>query len=94
MQKNKVQICYNSSLKDIFIQEKAVKGLLLQDGKTIITDRIILATGGVSYGFTGSTGEGIEIARRLGHRVVSLRPGLVPLVVRQDYPRLLEGIKA
>jgi len=92
LQKNKVQICYNSSLKDIFIQEKAVKGLLLQDGKTIITDRIILATGGVSYGFTGSTGEGIEIARRLGHRVVSLRPGLVPLVVRQDYPRLLEGL--
>jgi len=73
-------------------QDNKVKGLLLEGGKVIPADRIILATGGVSYAFTGSTGEGMELARRLGHRIVPLRPGLVPLVVRQDYSRALEGL--
>ena len=55
-------------------------------------DRIILATGGVSYRFTGSTGEGLEIARRLGHSIAPLRPGLVPLETSEKYPRILEGL--
>ncbi|MFH1441688.1 MAG: NAD(P)/FAD-dependent oxidoreductase [Candidatus Omnitrophota bacterium] len=58
----------------------------------IPADRVILATGGVSYSFTGSTGEGIDIARKTGHRIVVLRSGLVPLEVRGNYPKKLEGL--
>jgi predicted Rossmann fold flavoprotein len=79
-------------MKDILMQENRVRGVLLNDGRIIPTDRLILATGGVSYGFTGSTGEGLEIAQKLGHRIVGLRPGLVPLETRQNYPKLLEGL--
>jgi predicted Rossmann fold flavoprotein len=79
-------------MKDIFMQDNKVKGILLTDGTVQQTDKLILATGGISYAFTGSTGDGINIARRLGHRIVGLRPGLVPLETRQQYPRLLEGL--
>ncbi len=90
--KNKVKIIYRAIIKDIFMQENKIKGLLLGDGKIILADRLILATGGVSYSFTGSNGEGLELARKLGHRIVPLRPGLVPLETRQHYPKLLEGL--
>jgi hypothetical protein len=88
--KNKVKIICKAALKDIFIQDNKVKGLLLGGGKVIAAERIILATGGVSYGFTGSTGEGLAIARKLGHSLAQFRPGLVPLETRQRYP--LEGL--
>jgi len=92
LQKNKVKVCLNAVLKDIFIQGHRAKGVLLSDGRTFAADKIILATGGVSYSFTGSTGEGIMLAKRLGHRIESFHPGLVPLQIRQDYPPFLEGL--
>jgi predicted Rossmann fold flavoprotein len=92
LKNNRVKILYNSRMKDIYLRSNSVKGLLLQDNKFIPADRIILATGGVSYGFTGSTGEGIEIARRLGHAITPLRPGLVALEIRQKYPKILQGL--
>ncbi len=88
--KNKVKVFCSLGMKDILIRDNSVKGLVLQDGRVIPADKIILATGGVSYKFTGSTGDGIELARKFGHRVIPLRPGLVPLETRQRYP--LEGL--
>jgi hypothetical protein len=92
LHKNKVKVLYKTAAKDIFTQGNKVKGLLLSDGKAMPTDKLIFATGGASYSFTGSTGDGIRLVQKLGHRIVSLRPGLVPLKVRQQYPRLLEGL--
>jgi predicted Rossmann fold flavoprotein len=92
LKKNKVKILYKTALKEIFIQDNRIKGLLLSDGKVLSAKEIILATGGVSFSFTGSSGEGLEIVRRLGHTILPLRPGLVPLETRQVYPRLLEGL--
>lgn len=92
LKENKVNIIHNSGLKDILIEDKRVKGVLLTDARMIAADRIILATGGVSYSFSGSTGEGLKLAQRLGHRMVGLRPALVPLETKQDYPKLLKGL--
>ena len=92
LNKNKVKVIYKAVMKDIFMQDNKIKGLLLGDGKIIPADRLILATGGVSFSFTGSTGEGLDIAKRLGHQIVGLRPGLVPLETRQQYPKFLEGL--
>jgi len=92
LNKNKVKIIYKAVMKDMILQDNKIKGLLLQDGKIIPADRLILATGGISFSFTGSTGEGLDISKRLGHQIVELRPGLVPLETRQHYPRLLEGL--
>ena len=90
--KNKVTFLYKNKIKDIFLQNNQVKGVLLENGKIIRADKIILATGGSSYSFTGSTGEGIKIAGNLGHNITPLKPGLVPLEVRQEYPKRLEGL--
>jgi predicted Rossmann fold flavoprotein len=90
--KNKVQILYNTQLRDIILRDKRVAGLILSGNRTLPAEALILATGGVSYGFTGSTGDGINLAHRLRHSIVPLRPGLVPLVVRQGYPKKLAGL--
>ncbi|MFH0827412.1 MAG: NAD(P)/FAD-dependent oxidoreductase [Candidatus Omnitrophota bacterium] len=89
-----VNILYKARMKDILLHPnlKGVKGLILEGGKLILADRIILATGGISYSFTGSTGEGIDLAKRLGHSTTPLRPGLVALEVRQKYPKALQGL--
>jgi len=89
---NNVTIIYNARVDDILVQDNQVKGVLLRDKKEILCDRIILATGGISYGFTGSTGDGLRIAQRLGHQIIPLRAGLVPLKTRECYPKLLEGL--
>lgn len=92
LQRNKVKIIYKAPLKTIVVQENKVKGLLLSNGKFIPADKIILATGGVSYAWTGSNGEGIEIAKETGHRIMPLGPGLVPLETKQRYPEILQGL--
>ncbi|NQT89799.1 MAG: NAD(P)/FAD-dependent oxidoreductase [Candidatus Omnitrophica bacterium] len=92
LKKNKVKIISGAWVRKILTERSNVKEAVLEDGKTIPCDRLILATGGVSYRFTGSTGEGLSIAKGLGHRMVLYRPGLVPLVTTQNYPKLLEGL--
>lgn len=70
-----------------FLQGRAVK-LILEDGElmgvkteneTIKADRVIIATGGLSYPQTGSTGDGYKLAKEAGHTIVPLKPALVPL---------------
>ena len=92
LEKNKVKVMYSCQMKDVSIQDNKVKGLLLKDGNTVSADRLIIATGGISYGFTGSTGDGIALARKLGHRVTPLSAGLVPLEARHPYIKILAGL--
>lgn len=90
LRENKAQVIHKAGLKDLVIQDKKIKGVLFESGNFIAADKVILATGGVSYAFTGSTGKGLELAQMSGHRIVGLRPGLVPLEARQNYH--LEGL--
>ena len=92
LEKNKVRIFYATAVKDILSEDRQVKGIRLTDGQVIYAEKVILATGGMSYAFTGSSGEGIKLAARLGHKISALRPGLVPLEVKQDYVRSLNGL--
>ncbi len=85
LQNKRIKIIYESAMKDIVLMEGKVKAVLLKNGSLVAADKIILATGGLSYTFTGSTGEGIDIAQRLGHKIMPSRPGLVALKTRQRY---------
>lgn len=69
-----------------------IDGVMLSDGKIINSDRVILATGGVSYPTTGSTGDGYKFARELGHTVTEIRPSLVPLVTGEDFCKEMMGL--
>ncbi len=54
-----------------------------EKSKIIQADKVILATGGKSYSFTGSTGDGYTIAKKLGHTIVDIKPSLVPLEAKE-----------
>ncbi|MBQ3151698.1 MAG: NAD(P)/FAD-dependent oxidoreductase [Clostridia bacterium] len=63
-----------------------------ENGKCYSADKVIIATGGASYPLTGSTGDGYEFARRLGHSVTDLKPSLVPLVAHEGFCSDLMGL--
>jgi hypothetical protein len=88
----KVKVLYKTEVKDILLENKCAKAVALADKKIIPADKIILACGGSSYSFTGSDSSGIKLAKKLGHHIVALKPGLVPLVARQAYLKSLEGL--
>mgnify|MGYP004483811459 FL=1 len=60
-------------------EENRVIGIITENGEKIKADKIILATGGKSYPYTGSTGDGYEMAEKCGHTITKIRPSLVPL---------------
>ncbi|MEN4017658.1 MAG: NAD(P)/FAD-dependent oxidoreductase [Methanobacterium sp.] len=91
LSENNVKINYNTRLNKIKVK-KSYFSLDLGNNNYIAAKRVILATGGVSYPVTGSTGEGLEIAKKLGHRITALRPGLVPLNVAEGWVKKLKGI--
>jgi predicted Rossmann fold flavoprotein len=86
-----VRIEYNARIKDIIVRDGKTAGILFDDGMEELCDRIILATGGASFVGTGSSGDGIEIAEKLSHRKVALRPALVPLITKKKFPQKLRG---
>lgn len=82
MEKNNVKVITKANVKKINIENKKVTGVTFEkDGlnKTFKADKVILATGGKSYSATGSTGDGYKLAEDLGHKIIRIRPSLVPL---------------
>ena len=60
--------------------------------KTSEADCVIVATGGISYNLTGSTGDGYRFAKACGHTVTPLAPSLVPFTVSEEWCRQLQGL--
>ncbi|ADL07914.1 NAD(P)/FAD-dependent oxidoreductase [Thermosediminibacter oceani] len=88
-----VKIRYGMRVKEVIAEKGAVKGLIFYDSEEFFPcDRVIVATGGLSYPSTGSTGDGYNIARKLGHTVVEPRPSLVPLITKEDWVKNLQGL--
>ncbi len=67
-------------------------GIQLADGKKYYADAVIVATGGISYPSTGSTGDGYRFAKAVGHRITERRPALVPLTVQEAWVKELQGL--
>lgn len=72
--------------------EKQITGVVTADGKKAYFDAVILATGGVSYPSTGSTGDGHHFATDMGLQVTQLKPSLVPFEVKEDWCGQLQGL--
>lgn len=87
-----VSIELNSKVIDIVVKNDKIIGLKLLDGKLLKFDNIIIATGGMSYATTGSTGDGYKFAKKLGIDVVIPKPALVPLVTKEDFITSLQGL--
>ena len=84
MKKNGARLHLEKTVRELTIKEGHITGLVLEDGKRIEADAVIVATGGLSFPKTGSTGDGYRFARAAGHRVTPLYPSLVP--IRSDEP--------
>lgn len=88
-----VEIRLNCAVKQILTdQEKGFLGFLLEDGSRLWGDAGILATGGLSYPSTGSTGDGLRFAEKLGHQVTECLPGLVPMECKESWIKELQGL--
>ncbi len=92
LKKAKVEIRFNTEVRELCQEEGKIKGVLLKDGNTIPAGRVIVATGGMSYESTGSTGDGYAFAGQAGHTVTRLVPALVPFHIREEWCRDLMGL--
>ena len=96
MERLGVKINLNAEVKELITEKnctiETVDGIRLVSGKKISGDAVIVATGGISYPSTGSTGDGYRFARRCGHKVSELSPSLVPMEVKEWYAGELMGL--
>lgn len=92
LNKNGVAI-YSGEVCDILIGGDKKK-VIFSDKKSLECDKIIIATGGVSYPSTGSTGDGYKFAKKVGHTVIPPKPSLVPLETNENvYPMMGLSLK-
>lgn len=87
-----VAVSLHTEVRELLCEQDKVCGVLLTNGKKMKADAVIVATGGISYPSTGSTGDGYRFAKETGHRVTELLPSLVPMEVRQWYAKELQGL--
>ncbi len=76
----------------LLTEDSKVVGVETESGEVIYADKIIVATGGLSYPGTGSTGDGYELARQAGHKITELVPSLVPLEIHEGFCSSLMGL--
>lgn len=91
-----VKVHLNQPVEKLIIEEKPAicKGIRLPGrfGKEILADSVIVATGGLSYPTTGSTGDGYQWAKESGHKIASLSPALVPFETAEEEAKTLQGL--
>ena len=76
----------------LITENNCVKGVETEEGELIYADKVIVATGGLSYPGTGSTGDGYELAKQAGHKITDLKPSLVPLEIHEGFCTDLMGL--
>ena len=92
IKRQNIEVKYNASVSDLVLKEDKIEGVKLSTGEIIKSDKCIVATGGMSYKGTGSTGEGYTLAKKVGHNIVDVKPGLVALSSNDDICKDLQGL--
>lgn len=94
LKRNNVKVLTGQTVKEVLTNEqKQVTGIKIeQSGEILQADAVIVATGGASYPGTGSTGDGYTMAEKVGHKVISPLPALVPLRTVEQWPKELQGL--
>lgn len=87
-----VKIEYNLRAKELALQNKQIIGVYDYPGRLYPADAVIIATGGVTYPATGSTGDGYALAAQAGHTIIPPKPSLVPLETVESWPSEVSGL--
>ncbi len=86
-----VEIHYLSKVEGLLVKENMANGIIINN-KPVYADSVIVATGGLSYPITGSTGDGYDFAKNVGHVVTDCSPSLVPFNIKEDFIKELQGL--
>ena len=95
MERRNVEVHLDTAVKKLCINDGACLGVVAGNGKKesgVKADAVIVATGGLSYPSTGSTGDGYRFARDSGHSIQDTMPSLVPFLVKEDYIARMQGL--
>ena len=87
-----VTVLPNSAVTEILVKDKIVTGVKLKGGKTINAKSVIIATGGTSHPETGSTGDAYAWLKKIGHKIITPEPSLVPIAVKDKWVKKLSGV--
>ena len=91
-QQHGVRMRMQSRVADLLCRDDRVRGVALHSGERVAAEAVVVATGGVSYPKTGSSGDGYRLAEKQGHTIAPIRPALVPLVIAGSEPRAMMGL--
>ena len=93
LREQNVTVYLNEPVRELLLSDGKCSGVVLEKGnKHVTADAVIVATGGLSYPATGSTGDGYRFARAAGHTVTALSPALVPFNCLEDDVKSLQGL--
>lgn len=87
-----VRVHLETKVLEIKCKDGRFSHLVLEGGKSVEGQACVIATGGLSYPSTGSTGDGYRFAKSLGHSVTECMPSLVPMEAAEDWVRSLQGL--
>ncbi len=87
-----VKVILNAKVNKIVTKDNKIEKVIYNNNESIKCDSVILATGGLSYPLTGSTGDGYKFAKDLGHTIVSPKPSLIGIEVQEDFVKDLEKL--
>ncbi len=87
-----VRIICNCQVDSLVIKDAQLSGVKDTSGKIYTADSVIIATGGKSYPLTGSTGDGYRLAKSVGHTITEIVPSLVPLTIKGDECKQMQGL--
>ncbi len=92
VEKRRIKLIINNPAKSLILEGKSVAGIILENGKELRSDAVIIATGGKSFPGLGTTGDGYKMLEQAGHTITKLYPAIVPLITREKWVKDLEGL--
>lgn len=97
LKKRSVEVRLNTEVLELLTEQTdsgvaQIRGVRLRNGQVLYAEAVIIATGGISYPSTGSTGDGYRFAQETGHRMVEPMPSLVPLKTKEEWGHGLMGL--
>lgn len=95
LRRRDVEVRLGTAVREILTEEapgRKIAGVILESGEQISASAVVLATGGLSYPSTGSTGDGYRMAESLGHTIKACSPALTPIETREEWCAALQGL--
>ena len=89
-----MEVEFHKEVKELLFdaEKQEITGVKLTNGKSLFAQSVVIATGGISYPQTGSTGDGYDFAKQVGHTVTDLAPALVPMNMKEEDCKKMQGL--